>query len=132
MPDITTICSVVIPGSSGGGEGGGGEGGGGGDGGGGEGGGLGGGGEGGGDGGGGDGGGGEGGGGVGYPPSKPRLYLEIGDSLMFVPGRQALLLCLSVITSWKPDLIFMKKSDVSVSSPAEQQGRSAHSSRLAV
>ena len=33
---------------------------------------------------------------------------------MFVPGRQALLLCLSVITSWKPDLIFMKKSDVFV------------------
>jgi len=28
----------------------------------------------------GEGGGGEGGGGVGYPPSKPRLYLETGDS----------------------------------------------------
>ena len=58
-------------------------------------------------GGGGDGGGGEGGGGVGYPPWKPRLYLEIGDSLMLVPGKQAPLLCMSVITNWKPALILM-------------------------
>ena len=58
-------------------------------------------------GGGGDGGGGEGGGGVGYPPWKLRLYLEIGDSLMLVPGKQALLLCMSVITNWKPARILM-------------------------
>ena len=94
--------------TSGGGEGGGeGGGDGGGDGGGGEGGG-----EGGGDGGGGDGGGGgggEGGGGVGYPPWKPILYLDIGDSLMLVPGKQAPLLCMSVITNWKPGLILIKK-----------------------
>ena len=34
---------------------------------------------------------------------------------MLVPGKHALLLCMSVITNWKPDLISMKKSDVSVS-----------------
>ena len=58
-------------------------------------------------GGGGLGGGGEGGGGVGYPPWKPRLYLENGDSLMLVPGKQALLLCMSVILNSKPALILM-------------------------
>ena len=62
----------------------------------------------------GEGGGGERGGGVGYPPSKPRLYLETGDSLMLVPGKHALLLCMSVITNWKPGLISMKKSDAFV------------------
>ena len=55
----------------------------------------------------GEGGGGEGGGGVGYPPSKPRLYLEVGHSLISVPGKQALSLCMSVITNWKPALILM-------------------------
>ena len=66
------------------------------------------------DGSGGDGGGGDGGGGVGYPPSigTTRLYVEIGDSLMLVPGKQALLLCMSVITKWKPVLTLMKKSEV--------------------
>ena len=87
------ICHAP-PGVSGGGDGGGGEGGG--------------------EGGGGDGGGGEGGGGVGYPPSTgtTRLYMEVGDSLMLVPGKQALLLCMSVITKWKPVLTLMKKSEV--------------------
>ena len=33
---------------------------------------------------------------------------------MLVPGKHALLLCMSVITNWKPGLISMKKSDVSV------------------
>ena len=84
------ICHAP-PGVSGGGDGGGGEGG-------------------------GDGGGGEGGGGVGYPPSTgtTRLYMEVGDSLMLVPGKQALLLCMSVITKWKPVLTLMKKSEVLV------------------
>ena len=31
---------------------------------------------------------------------------------MLVPGKHALLLCMSVITNWKPGLISMKKSDV--------------------
>ena len=42
------------------------------------------------------------------------MNLEFGDSLMLVPGKQALLLCMSVMTNWKPDLILMKKSDVFV------------------
>jgi len=35
------------------------------------------------------------------------LYLENGDSLMLVPGKQALLLCMSVILNSKPALILM-------------------------
>jgi len=31
-----------------------------------------------------------------------------------VPGKQAFLSCMSVITNWKPDLILMKKAEVSV------------------
>ena len=34
--------------------------------------------------------------------------------MMLVPGKQALLLCMSVITNWKPGLILMEKSEVSV------------------
>jgi hypothetical protein len=40
--------------------------------------------------------------------------MEVGDSLMLVPGKQALLLCMSVITKWKPVLTLMKKSEVVV------------------
>ena len=40
--------------------------------------------------------------------------MEAGDWLMLVPGKQALLLCMSVITKWKPVLTLMKKSEVVV------------------
>jgi hypothetical protein len=38
--------------------------------------------------------------------------VDLGDSLMLVPGKQALLLCMSVITKRKPVLTLMKKSEV--------------------